>query len=274
VVIHPQRAVPGAQEQQHVGRLRQRGDVEHATGREQLRQQADAGAADSRRQPTYRRPALAQRREQRAVRGRRSLLHADARERCQRGVLALVAGRNSGTTGYSAFPAASPTTTTGTGVISSWTLAIINNAALVNEAQQDSATSYVYSANVGDTDLYNIAPIGVTPASTVAVTTRAFVQKSDAGSRSGKVVLKSGGTARLTAAARPSRRLGGDHMERRCVKSTATDTVDPNCYRVWSAWTAVGVNSLSGADRRRGRPHQPLGPTNSRPRLLPSSGPA
>jgi hypothetical protein len=142
-----------------------------------------------------------------------------------------VAGRNSGTTGYSAFPAASPTTTTGTGVISSWTLAIINNAALVNEAQQDSTTSYVYSANVGDTDLYNIAPIGVTPASTVAVTTRAFVQKSDAGSRSGKVVLKSGGTTVDSGSAALS--TTWQQMYR-------TDTLDP---ATGAAWTAVGVNS-------------------------------
>lgn len=68
-----------------------------------------------------------------------------------------------------------------------------SNNSQVNEAQQDGATTYVYDSNVGDADFYGIAPIAVTPASVVAVTTRGFLQKSDAGSRSGGVQLRSGG---------------------------------------------------------------------------------
>jgi hypothetical protein len=105
------------------------------------------------------------------------------------------------------------------------------NAGLVNEAQQDSATTYVYSSNVGDTDLYNIAAIAATPASTIAVTTRAFVQKSDAGSRSGKVVLKSGSTTVDT---------GSAPLSTTWAQMWRTDTVDP---ATGTAWTAVGVNA-------------------------------
>jgi hypothetical protein len=105
------------------------------------------------------------------------------------------------------------------------------NVGCVNEAQQDGVTSYVYSSNVGDTDLYNIASIGVTPASTIAVTTRAFVQKSDAGSRSGKVVLKSGSTTVDT---------GSAPLSTTWAQMWRTDTVDP---ATGTAWTAVGVNA-------------------------------
>jgi hypothetical protein len=142
-------------------------------------------------------------------------------------------GRTSSTTGYTAFPAASPTTSAGTGVICSWTLTPSSNTTLVNEAQQDSATSYVYSSNVGDTDLYNIASIAVTPASTVAVTTRAFVSKSDAGSRSGKVLLKSGGTTVDT---------GGATLATTWQQMWRTDTVDP---ATGAAWTPTGVNAVN-----------------------------
>jgi hypothetical protein len=140
-------------------------------------------------------------------------------------------GRTNSTSTYASFPVASPTTSSGNGYVCSWTLAITSNAALVNEAQQDSATSYVYSSNVGDTDLYNIAPIGVTPASTVAVTTRAFVIKSDAGSRSGKVLLKSGGTTVDS---------GSATLSTTWAQMYRTDTVDP---ATGTAWTAVGVNA-------------------------------
>jgi hypothetical protein len=106
------------------------------------------------------------------------------------------------------------------------------NYTRVNEAQQDAATSYVYDSNVGDADFYGIASIGVTPASTVAVTTRQFAEKSDAGSRSSAVQLKSGSTT---------------------VSSTSTalsttwawnwriDLTDPATS---AAWTAAGVNNV------------------------------
>src|SRR5262249_45068978 len=97
---------------------------------------------------------------------------------------------------YAAFPqplASTTTFVTGAAPFQiSWTISPTDNNSLVNEPQQDGAATYVYDSNVNDMDLYGIASIPVTPAGVVAVTTRVFVQKSDAGSRSGAVVLKSG----------------------------------------------------------------------------------
>jgi hypothetical protein len=105
------------------------------------------------------------------------------------------------------------------------------NSALVSEPQQDAATSYVYDSTVNDADFYNIGSIPVTPVATIAVTTRAFAEKSDAGTRSGAVQLKSGSST----VASPSTAL-----------STSwgwlwrTDVNDP---ATGAAWTAAAVNN-------------------------------
>jgi hypothetical protein len=74
------------------------------------------------------------------------------------------------------------------------------NAALVNETQQDGTTSYVYDSTVGHADFYNIGSIASTPLATIMVTTRAFMQKSDAGTRTASVQLKSVSTTTSPAA--------------------------------------------------------------------------
>jgi len=110
----------------------------------------------------------------------------------------------SATVTYAAFPTANPTLASGPGsasndaINSSITINANTNNSMVNDPQQDGATSYVYDSNVGDADFYGIGSIGVTPASIVAVTTRGFLQKSDAGSRSGAVQLRSGATGAFT----------------------------------------------------------------------------
>ena len=135
---------------------------------------------------------------------------------------------------YAAFPMANPTgLSTATANWFAFTVNITANVSspFVAEAQQDGATTYVYDSNVGDADFYSIAPIAVTPASVVAVTTRGFMQKSDAGSRSGGVQMKSGGTT----------------VQQTGVLSTTwawqwrTDTVDPATS---AAWTPVAVNNI------------------------------
>jgi hypothetical protein len=120
------------------------------------------------------------------------------------GFIADASGGNFSSTGsngfqqnttYAAFPTANPTVSTGVPAVSlTWSLTVGSNATLVNEPQQDGATSYVYDSNPGDADFYNLAALGVTPASVVAVTTRGFIQKSDAGTRAGAVQLKSAAT--------------------------------------------------------------------------------
>lgn len=68
------------------------------------------------------------------------------------------------------------------------------NNQFVNEAQQDGLTTYVYSSTVGQNDLYSLPSLPGTT-SVFAVTTRGFMEKGDAGSRSGAVQVRSGTTA-------------------------------------------------------------------------------
>jgi hypothetical protein len=109
------------------------------------------------------------------------------------------------------------------------------NAGCVNEPQQDATTSYVYSSTPGHADLYGIAPIASTPLVTHAVTTRAYAIKSDAGTRTMAVQLKSGGTtvASSTVVLTPSN----------WQWAWRTDTTDPATGAAWSA-AAVNVATI------------------------------
>jgi hypothetical protein len=99
-----------------------------------------------------------------------------------------------GVTPYASFPVASPGVSAIAGPIFTMNINVTTNNCLVNEAQQDAATSYVYDSTPGDQDFYGIASIASTPVNTIAVTTRALMQKSDAGSRTAAVQLRSGST--------------------------------------------------------------------------------
>jgi len=143
-------------------------------------------------------------------------------------------GSWTGSTTYASWPASNPTVTTlGSvnipGLI--LTFGAQYNVDLTSEAQQDGATTYVYDSTVNDADFYGIASIGVTPATVIAVTTRGFLQKSDAGSRSGAVQLKSGGTTVNS---------GGAALSTTFAWMWRTDTTDP---ATGSAWTTTGVNN-------------------------------
>jgi hypothetical protein len=146
----------------------------------------------------------------------------------------------SGSTGYTSstpyatFPVASPAVGSLTvAVTCSVTITVSSNATLVNETLQDGTTSYVYDATVNDADFYTIAAIASTPATVVAVTTRAFIQKSDAGTRGAAVQLKSGATTVTSTPTLLSSSFGW---------LWRTDLVDPNTS---TAWTAVGVNGIT-----------------------------
>ena len=140
-----------------------------------------------------------------------------------------------GTTTYASFPAASPNPTLNIATAGNPTYTMIltlsRNAELVNEAQQDGTTSYVYDSTASDADFYNIAAIGITPASTIAVITRGFVEKSDAGTRTAAVQLKSGATTVQSTPSAMSTNFGWMYR---------VDTVDPATS---AAWTAVAVNN-------------------------------
>jgi len=141
-------------------------------------------------------------------------------------------------TSFSTWPSSNPSLTGSTSGASqhAFTLnyTLTGNYGAVQELHQDSLTSYVYDFTVGHNDLYNIAALsGPAPPSVVCVTTRAFAQKSDAGSRSGAVQLKSGSTTVQS----PSTTLQAGAWS----WLWRTDLTDPS---TGSAWTPVGVNSV------------------------------
>jgi hypothetical protein len=106
------------------------------------------------------------------------------------------------------------------------------NFSCVDETLQNGATDYVFSANVNDADFYTIAPIAVTPVSVVAVTTRGFLQKSDAGTRGAQVQMKSGA---VTVGSTPTLLSSSFGWLWR------TDTLNP---ATGLAWAAAEVNNI------------------------------
>jgi hypothetical protein len=137
------------------------------------------------------------------------------------------------TTAYASFPVASPTTASSSPAVCSVLLTTAGNYTVVAEAQEDGLTSYVYDSTVNDVDLYGIASIASTPASTIAVTTRAYMQKSDAGTRTAAVQIKSGGTT--VASSTLTLSASGFQWAWRM------DTTDP---ATGSAWTSSAVNNV------------------------------
>jgi hypothetical protein len=140
-------------------------------------------------------------------------------------------GRTSTAVTYAAFPVASPSVSTGTPGAGTVNIGPAFNYETVAEAQQDATTSYVYDSVVGHSDLYGIAPIASTPLTTYAVTTRAYAIKSDAGTRTMAVQLKSGSST----VASPTVVLTPSNWQ----WAWRTDTTDP---ATGAAWTAAAVN--------------------------------
>jgi hypothetical protein len=138
------------------------------------------------------------------------------------------------TQSYAAFPQANPVTTSPIrSALMSWTYASTPaNWQAVSEPQQDGATSYVFDSNPGDADFYGVASIASTPTTVIATTVRAYMQKSDAGTRTAAVQLKSG----ATTVASPTLVLTTSGWQ----WAWRMDLTDPN---TGAAWTAAAVNS-------------------------------
>jgi hypothetical protein len=138
---------------------------------------------------------------------------------------------------YASFPTSNPVVTSGASprvFTASITPTTIANAQFVNEQQQDGTASYVSDNAVGHADLYSIGTIASTPTTIVGVTTRGYIQKSDAGNRSAAVQIKSGGT---TVASSPLA-LAAQSFQ----WVSRTDLVDPN---TGLAWTAAAVDAVN-----------------------------
>lgn len=140
-------------------------------------------------------------------------------------------GRSS-TTAYASFPAASPVVSNASAPIIIVTTTLTFNFPLVAEAQEDGTSSYVYDSTVGHNDLYTIASLSSTPASTFMVTTRGFAEKTDAGSRLGAVQIKSGATTVQSTSTALNTSFGWLFR---------TDLTDPNTS---TTWTNTAVNSV------------------------------
>ena len=137
---------------------------------------------------------------------------------------------------YAAFPQTNPVTTVpAQPTLKSWTYtATPANWQAVSEAQQDGATSYVFDSNPGDADFYGIGSIASTPATVIATTTRAYMQKSDAGTRTAAVQLKSG----ATTVASPTLTLSSSGW----LWAWRIDLTDP---ATGAAWTPAAVNNCT-----------------------------
>jgi hypothetical protein len=136
---------------------------------------------------------------------------------------------------YASFPGAISGYTPGSGAgtfASTIVFSPLPNSMLVAEPQQDGASTYVFDATVGDIDLYGIASLALPPVTTVATTVRAFMEKSDAGSRSASALMKSGGTLVATPT---------QFVQTTWAWYWRTDQVDP---ATGAAWTAAAVDNV------------------------------
>jgi hypothetical protein len=106
-----------------------------------------------------------------------------------------------------------------------------SNFSCVDEPQQNTTTDYVFDSVPGHADFYTIAPIASTPLVTHAVVTRAYAIKSDAGTRTMAVQLKSGSTT----VASPTVVLTTSNWQ----WAWRHDTLNPATS---GAWTAAAVN--------------------------------
>lgn len=106
------------------------------------------------------------------------------------------------------------------------------NFSRVNETLVDGDTSYVYSNTVGQQDLYDLADLSTTPTTIFAVSVVAFAEKTDAGSRSILLTLKSGATASDGSNYNLASSYG--RFDRLLEQ-------DPNTT---AAWTGAAVNAL------------------------------
>jgi hypothetical protein len=136
---------------------------------------------------------------------------------------------------YATFPTSNPAVSSnvGGGHVFTVIIAGAGNSPFVAEAQQDALATYVSDGTVGHADLYSIGSITSTPLNVIAVVTRGYCQKNDAGTRILAVRLKSGATTVQSAGSVLA--VGTWGWEWR------TDLTDP---ATGAAWTGAAVNNV------------------------------
>jgi hypothetical protein len=106
------------------------------------------------------------------------------------------------------------------------------NAVCVSERTASGDTDFVYSSIVNDLDLYDMGNLPTTPAAIIAVVSKLYVRKSDAGTRNGAVAVRSGATDVLGA---------DTPLSTTYTYISRVDTTDPATA---VAWTLGGVNAV------------------------------
>jgi len=112
------------------------------------------------------------------------------------------------------------------------TATISGQCIVVSELLANGDTDYVLDATVGDFDLYDLSELPVTPFAIIGVVSKVYIRKSDAGTRQGQLLVKSGAT-----------QVAGVDT---AVSSTyqylhRVDAVDPN---TGAAWTLAAISAL------------------------------
>jgi len=109
---------------------------------------------------------------------------------------------------------------------------VAGNIVTVSEVLANGDTDFVAGSNVNDADLYDVADLPLTPTTILGVVTKVYLKKSDAGARSGQLLVKSG----ATQVAGTDTVLGTTY-----TYLARVDTVDPN---TGAAWSAGAINAV------------------------------
>jgi len=117
-------------------------------------------------------------------------------------------------------------------VVSAVSATVTSSVVAVTEPVGNGDTDYLYDSVVGDSDLYAMEDLPLTPAAVIGVVSKIYAKKSDAGTRNGQVLVNSAGT-----------QVAGTDTP---LPSTYTylarvDAVDP---ATGAAWTPAAVNAL------------------------------
>lgn len=124
-------------------------------------------------------------------------------------------------------------TVTGAGSSTAWTPSAGSNYQCVDEANVDGDTTYIESGTNAEKDLYTVSNLLHSPATVHAVAVTAKARKTDAGSGSIKLAIKSGATEAQSASQSLS-----DASYARYVYARGVDPATS------SAWTPSGVNAI------------------------------
>jgi hypothetical protein len=111
-------------------------------------------------------------------------------------------------------------------------ITITGNCVNVSELLANGETDYVFTSTVNNMDLYDMGDLPTVPAAIIGVVSKAYLRKSDAGTRQGQLVMRSVATDVTTPDAT---------LSTTWTYVARVDTVDP---ATGTTWTIAGVNAI------------------------------